>query len=197
MGIPIRQAVAVSIVPGEAEDQGQQALPARLDAGAAVSLQPGVRRLRQDPAPGAGAQHLPDAGTVLGGGRGVRRARRLDRRWRTARASADRPRSWRGSSTRKKFVYLCTNAILLERWLPKLTPSPYLTISVHMDGMRELHDAMVDREGVFDKAVAAIREAKRRGFRVSTNTTVFADSKPEQMRAAVHLPHRRPATSMA
>jgi hopanoid biosynthesis associated radical SAM protein HpnH len=87
----------------------------------------------------------------------------------------------RGLVARKKFVYLCTNAILLERWLPKLTPSTYLTISVHMDGMRELHDAMVDRAGVWEKAVAGIREAKRRGFRVSTNTTVFADSAPEQM----------------
>ncbi|MBI4570822.1 MAG: adenosyl-hopene transferase HpnH, partial [Chloroflexi bacterium] len=87
-----------------------------------------------------------------------------------------------GLVERKRFVYLCTNAILLDRWLPKLMPSPYLTISVHMDGMRELHDAMVDREGVFEKAVAGIREAKRRGFRVSTNTTVYADSAPEQMR---------------
>jgi hopanoid biosynthesis associated radical SAM protein HpnH len=87
-----------------------------------------------------------------------------------------------GLVARKRFVYLCTNAILLERWLPKLRPSPYLTISVHMDGMRELHDAMVDRAGVFDVAVAGIREAKRRGFRVSTNTTVYADSSPEQMR---------------
>jgi hopanoid biosynthesis associated radical SAM protein HpnH len=87
-----------------------------------------------------------------------------------------------GMVERKKFVYLCTNAILLERALPKLTPSPYLTINVHMDGMRDLHDAMVDRTGVFDKAVAAIREAKRQGFRVSTNTTVFADSSPEDMR---------------
>ena len=87
-----------------------------------------------------------------------------------------------GLVQRKKFVYLCTNAILLERALPKLRPSAYLTISVHMDGMRDLHDAMVDREGVFDKAVAAIREAKRRGFRVTTNTTVFADSSPQRMR---------------
>ncbi len=87
-----------------------------------------------------------------------------------------------GLVERKKFVYLCTNAILLERALPKLKPSVYLTISVHMDGLRELHDAMVDREGVFDKAVAAIREAKRRGFRVTTNTTVFADSSPSQVR---------------
>ncbi len=87
-----------------------------------------------------------------------------------------------GLVARKKYVYLCTNAILLERWLPKLKPSKYLTISVHLDGLRELHDAMVDRKGVFDKAVAGIREAKRRGFRVSTNTTVYADSSPEEMR---------------
>jgi hopanoid biosynthesis associated radical SAM protein HpnH len=87
-----------------------------------------------------------------------------------------------GLVARKKYVYLCTNAILLDRWLPKLTPSKYLTISVHMDGMGELHDQMVDRAGVFDKAVAGIREAKRLGYRVSTNTTVFVDSSPEQMR---------------
>jgi hopanoid biosynthesis associated radical SAM protein HpnH len=88
-----------------------------------------------------------------------------------------------GLIARGRFVYLCTNAILLDRWLPRLRPSPYLTISVHMDGMRELHDATVDRAGVFDKAVEGIREAKRRGFRVTTNTTVFADSSPEEMRA--------------
>jgi hopanoid biosynthesis associated radical SAM protein HpnH len=87
-----------------------------------------------------------------------------------------------GLIERKKYVYLCTNAILLHRWLPKFTPSKYLTISVHMDGLGELHDKMVDREGVFEKAVEGIREAKRLGFRVSTNTTVFSDSSPEDMR---------------
>ena len=86
-----------------------------------------------------------------------------------------------GLIERKRFVYLCTNAILLDRWLPRLTPSPYLTISVHMDGMREQHDKSVAREGIFDKAVHGIREAKRLGFRVSTNTTVFNDSEPEEM----------------
>jgi hopanoid biosynthesis associated radical SAM protein HpnH len=87
-----------------------------------------------------------------------------------------------GFIERKKFLHVCTNGLLLERWLPRLEPSKYLTFTVHIDGMRELHDEMVDRKGVFDKAVAGIREAKRRGFRVSTNTTVFADSSPEQMR---------------
>ena len=86
-----------------------------------------------------------------------------------------------GLIERKRFVYLCTNAILLERWLPKIEPSPYLTISVHMDGLREQHDKSVDREGVFDKAVANIRKAKELGYRVSTNTTVFNDSSPKDM----------------
>jgi hopanoid biosynthesis associated radical SAM protein HpnH len=74
---------------------------------------------------------------------------------------------------RKRFVYLCTNAILMEKKLDLFTPSPYFSFSVHIDGLRERHDESVCRDGVFDKAIAAIREAKRRGFRVTTNTTFF------------------------
>jgi len=74
---------------------------------------------------------------------------------------------------RKRFVYLCTNALLLERKLDLFKPSPYFSWSVHIDGLRERHDESVCREGVFDKAVAAIGEAKQRGFRVTTNTTFF------------------------
>ena len=74
---------------------------------------------------------------------------------------------------RKRFVYLCTNALLLEKKLDKFTPSPYFSWSIHIDGLRERHDESVCREGVFDKAVAAIKEAKQRGFRVTTNTTFF------------------------
>lgn len=74
---------------------------------------------------------------------------------------------------RKRFVYLCTNALLMERKLDRFTPSPYFSWSVHIDGLRERHDESVSRSGVFDKAIAAITEAKRRGFRVSTNTTFF------------------------
>ena len=83
---------------------------------------------------------------------------------------------------RKKFVYLCTNALLLERKLEKFTPSPYFSFAVHIDGLRERHDASVCREGVFDKAVAAIRAAKQRGFRVTTNTTFFSTDTPETVR---------------
>jgi hopanoid biosynthesis associated radical SAM protein HpnH len=83
---------------------------------------------------------------------------------------------------RKRFVYLCTNAILLERKLDNFKPSPYFAWAIHMDGLRERHDASVEREGVFDKAVAAIRAAKARGFRVSTNTTFFTHDSPRTVR---------------
>ena len=66
------------------------------------------------------------------------------------------PQIVRGIVARKKFVYLCTNAILLKRHIDEYQPSPYLTFSVHLDGNRERHDASVCEEGVFDKAVAAI-----------------------------------------
>ncbi|WP_287128332.1 adenosyl-hopene transferase HpnH [Candidatus Cyanaurora vandensis] len=85
----------------------------------------------------------------------------------------------RGLVERRKFVYLCTNAILLEKNLDKFTPSPYLSFSVHLDGPRELHDHSVDRKGVFDIAVKAIKAAKAQGFRVTTNTTIFAGTDPK------------------
>jgi hopanoid biosynthesis associated radical SAM protein HpnH len=76
---------------------------------------------------------------------------------------------------RRKYVYLCTNAILLREKLADglFAPSKYLSFSVHMDGLREEHDEAVCRGGVFDQAVEGIREALRRGFRVTTNTTLF------------------------
>lgn len=87
-----------------------------------------------------------------------------------------------GLLEQRRFVYLCTNGILLERTLPRLRPSPYLTLSVHLDGPRELHDASVSRPGIFDRAVRGIRAAKQAGFRVATNTTVYAASSPPQIR---------------
>src|SRR5579863_9302733 len=83
---------------------------------------------------------------------------------------------------RKKFVYLCTNALLLEKKLDKFTPSPYFSWSIHIDGLRERHDQSVCRDGVFDKAIAAIAEAKKRGFRVSTNTTFFDQDDAKSVR---------------
>ena len=83
---------------------------------------------------------------------------------------------------RKKFVFLCTNALLMERKMEKFKPSPYFAWAVHIDGLRERHDASVCREGVFDKAVAAIRAAQREGFRVTTNTTFFTHDSPDTVR---------------
>jgi hopanoid biosynthesis associated radical SAM protein HpnH len=83
---------------------------------------------------------------------------------------------------RKKFVYLCTNAILMERKLDKFTPSPYFAWAVHIDGLKERHDESVCREGVFDKAVEAVRAAKAKGFRVTTNTTFFTHDSPKTVR---------------
>jgi hopanoid biosynthesis associated radical SAM protein HpnH len=92
---------------------------------------------------------------------------------------ADMPRIVEGIVARRKFVYLCTNAILLVKRLDEFTPSRYLTFSVHLDGLRERHDASVCREGVFDKAVTAIRLARRRGFRVTVNCTLFQGEDPD------------------
>jgi hopanoid biosynthesis associated radical SAM protein HpnH len=83
---------------------------------------------------------------------------------------------------RKRFVYLCTNAVLLKRRLEKFTPSPYFSWTVHLDGLAERHDQAVDKAGVFDTAVEAIREAKRRGFRVTTNSTFFSTDSPKTVR---------------
>jgi hopanoid biosynthesis associated radical SAM protein HpnH len=83
---------------------------------------------------------------------------------------------------RKKFVYLCTNGLLLEKKMERFEPSPYFAWAVHMDGLRERHDKSVCRDGVFDKAVEAIKAAKARGFRVTTNTTFFSDDTPETVR---------------
>jgi len=80
-----------------------------------------------------------------------------------------------GIVRRRKFVYLCTNAMLLKKNLHKYTPSPYLTFSVHLDGLREKHDASVCQDGVFDRAVEAIRAAQEKGFRVTVNCTLFQE----------------------
>lgn len=80
---------------------------------------------------------------------------------------------------RKKFVFLCTNAVLLPKKIDKFRPSPYFAFAVHIDGLRERHDASVCKDGVFDEAVAAVREAQRRGFRVTTNTTFFNTDTPQ------------------
>jgi hopanoid biosynthesis associated radical SAM protein HpnH len=86
---------------------------------------------------------------------------------------------------RRKYVYLCTNAVLLAEKLEEgiFRPSKFLTFSIHMDGQREHHDFAVCREGVYDQALAAIRRAVELGFRVTTNTTLFEGADPNSVRA--------------
>jgi hopanoid biosynthesis associated radical SAM protein HpnH len=88
----------------------------------------------------------------------------------------------RGLVAQRRFVYLCTNALLLAQKLDDFEPDKYLSFSVHADGPRAEHDRSVCSDGVYDKAIAAIREALRRGFRVTTNTTLFEGADPDRMR---------------
>ncbi|MCC6510438.1 MAG: adenosyl-hopene transferase HpnH [Pirellulaceae bacterium] len=81
----------------------------------------------------------------------------------------------------KRFIYLCTNAIKLEESLAKFTPSAHLAFSVHVDGPRELHDRAVCRDGIYDLAISAIRAARTAGFRVTTNTTIFAHTRSSDL----------------
>ena len=84
---------------------------------------------------------------------------------------------------RKKFVYLCTNALLLEKKLDLFEPGPYLTFSIHLDGLAEVHDRAVNQKGVFERAVKAIKRARDRGFRINVNCTLFEGAEPEAVAA--------------
>jgi len=91
------------------------------------------------------------------------------------------PQIVRGIIERGKFVYLCTNAILLKKKIDEYSPSPYFTWSVHLDGIKERHDQSVCQEGVFEKAVEAIRLALGCGFRVTVNCTLFDGEVPQEV----------------
>jgi hopanoid biosynthesis associated radical SAM protein HpnH len=88
-----------------------------------------------------------------------------------------------GLVARKKYIYLCTNALLLKEKIGMFKPTKYLTFSVHLDGQEEHHDLAVCREGGYEIAVDAVREALKRGFRVTTNTTLFDGTDPKSVRA--------------
>ena len=95
----------------------------------------------------------------------------------------DMPKIVEGMLARKKFVYLCTNALLLEKRLDHFTPSPYFAWDVHLDGDLEMHDHAVAQTGVYERAVSAIQAAKKQGFRVCINTTLFDNARPERIAA--------------
>ena len=86
-----------------------------------------------------------------------------------------------GLVERKFFVYLCTNALLLRKKMHLFEPSPYLTFSIHLDGLKAEHDAAVNQKGVFDAAVKAIQEARDKGFRVNVNATLFNNAEADKV----------------
>ncbi|MFT3698038.1 MAG: adenosyl-hopene transferase HpnH [Kofleriaceae bacterium] len=94
----------------------------------------------------------------------------------------DMPEIVKGLIARGKFIYLCTNALLLEEKLDLFEPDVHLSFSVHMDGPKQEHNLSVCREGVYDVAVSAIKAALARGFRITTNTTLFEGANPKRMR---------------
>jgi hopanoid biosynthesis associated radical SAM protein HpnH len=93
----------------------------------------------------------------------------------------DLPKIVQGIIARKKFAIVCTNALLLEKKIDEYKPSPYFTWSIHLDGDQEMHDKSVCKQGVYDKAVAALKLAKAKGFRVTINCTFFNDANPERI----------------
>lgn len=91
------------------------------------------------------------------------------------------PQIVNGFINKKKFVYLCTNALLLDRRMDDYSPSPYLTFSIHLDGNRERHDTSVCLDGVFDKCIDVIKKARARGFRITINCTLFQGETAEEV----------------
>lgn len=91
------------------------------------------------------------------------------------------PEIVKGIVARKKFIYLCTNALLLKKKIKDYTPSPYLTFSIHLDGNKQRHDDSVCQDGVFDIAVEAIKLALGKGFRVTINCTLFQGETSEEV----------------
>jgi len=95
----------------------------------------------------------------------------------------DMPRIVKGYIAKKKFVILCTNALLLKKRMADYAPSPYFTWSIHLDGDKDMHDHAVDQGGTYDVAIEAIELAKAKGFRVQVNCTVFGGADPAKLAA--------------
>jgi hopanoid biosynthesis associated radical SAM protein HpnH len=92
-----------------------------------------------------------------------------------------------GLIARKRHVMICTNALLLERFVKQVPPSPYLMFNLHIDGLRETHDRIVARDGVFDRCVAMIKLLKAKGYRTQTNSTIFRETTAEEIEDLIKL----------
>jgi len=93
----------------------------------------------------------------------------------------------KGLIAQRRHVQICTNALLLERFVKQVAPNPYLSFNVHIDGMRETHDRVVDRSGVFDTCVRMIKMLKAKGYRVQSNTTVFRETSAEEIEELIRM----------
>ena len=93
----------------------------------------------------------------------------------------------KGLIERKRHVQICTNALLLERFVKQVEPNAYLSFNVHIDGMKETHDRVVDRQGVFDTCVRMIKMLKEKGYRVQTNTTVFRETTADELEELIKM----------
>jgi hopanoid biosynthesis associated radical SAM protein HpnH len=93
----------------------------------------------------------------------------------------------KGLIERRRHTMICTNALLIERFIKQVEPSPYLSFNVHLDGMRETHDRVVDRQGVFDTCVRMIKLLKEKGYWVQTNSTIFRETSADEIEELVKL----------
>lgn len=92
-----------------------------------------------------------------------------------------------GLIERRRHTMICTNALLIERFIKQVSPSPYLSFNVHLDGMRETHDRVVDRDGVFDTCIRMIKLLKEKGYWVQTNTTVFRETTADEIEEMITM----------
>ncbi|MGO9060710.1 MAG: adenosyl-hopene transferase HpnH [Candidatus Binataceae bacterium] len=93
----------------------------------------------------------------------------------------------KGLIERRRHTMICTNALLIERFIKQVEPSPYLSFNIHIDGMRETHDRVVDRKGVFDTCIRMVKLLKEKGYWVQTNSTIFRETTADEIEEMVKL----------
>ena len=183
VAIPLLQKAAHRRVHPAPATSAAPALSAGADARAAVPLQPRVRGLREDrlSRPRSSTGGCPSTSASRPSTSAARPSYRSPAASRCCTRKS--PTIAAGIVARRKFVYLCTNALLMKKRLALFEPSPYFVWSVHLDGDRTMHDRSVCESGIYERAVAAIGEAKARGFRVNINCTLFNDAEPDRVAA--------------
>ncbi len=178
MAMPLRQSIKVATYLAEQKIRRRDKFPLIVELEPLFACNLKCEGCGKDPAPGRSAEAAHAGRAGRGGG-----ARIGKRRWSPSpAASLMHPQIdeiVRQLVAKRKYVFLCTNALLMRKKMDKFKPSPYFAFAVHIDGLRERHDESVAKEGVFDEAVEAIKEAKRRGFRVTTNSTFFNTDTPQ------------------